>query len=99
MLCRALQSITKQLDEQDSSISGQDPYSVIDAISMHRDIFYRDNDTSAGKGEPHKKMLTDLDTLVPKPTCEQVDRCVVEAVIGPKQRMGMGVGSNQLADQ
>ena len=41
------------------------PENAVDAISMRHDICYRDNDTPAGKRECDRKMLGELNALVP----------------------------------
>ena len=43
-------------------------------ISMHHDICYRDSDTLAGKHECDRKMLAELNALVPKGRREKVDK-------------------------
>ena len=64
---------------------------------MRHDICYRDN--PAGKSECDRKMLAELNTLVPKGRREKVDRLLVRSIIGLKHRLGMGVWSNQLANE
>ena len=64
---------------------------------MRHDISYRDN--PAGKSECDRKMLVELNTLVPKGRREKVDRLLVRSIIGLKHRLGMGVWSNQLANE
>ena len=67
---------------------------------MHHDICYRDNDTPASKGECDRKMLAELNVLVPKDRREKVDRQPVRSIIGLKHRMGMGIHwANQLANE
>ena len=53
-----------QLDSQDNPLQGNEPYNAADAISMHHDICYRDNDAPAGKHERDRKMLVELNALV-----------------------------------
>ena len=64
---------------------------------MRNDICYRDN--PAGKSECDRKMLAELNTFVPKGKREKVDRLLVRTIIGLKHRLGMGVWSNQLANE
>ena len=67
---------------------------------MHHDICYRDNDTPGGKGECDRKMLAELNALVPKARREKVDRQLVRIVIGLEHRMGMGIHwTNELANE
>ena len=63
-----------QLDSQDNPLPREEPYNAVDDISMHDDICYRDNDTPAGKREYARKMLAELNALVPKGWREKVDR-------------------------
>ena len=79
-----------QLDSKDNPLPGNQPYNAVDAISMRHDICYRDNDTPAGKRECHRKMLAELNELVPEGRPEKV----------LKHRMGMGSNwNNQLANE
>ena len=94
--------LEKQLDANtDRPLAGQEPYNAVDAISMHHDICYRDNDSKKGKQTCDDKMLEKLDILRPKNWRESVDRKIVQGVIGTKKRMGWGLiqWSNELADE
>ena len=87
-----------QLDSKDHPLLGNEPFNAVDGISMHHDICYRDNDT-AGKRECDRKMLAEVNVLVPKDRCEKVDRQLERSIIGLKHRMGLGIHwSNQLAN-
>ena len=55
-----------QLDSKDNPLPGNEPYNAVDAISMHHDICHQDNDTPAGKRECDRKMLAELNALIPK---------------------------------
>ena len=67
---------------------------------MRHDICNRDKDTPAGKRECDRKMLAELNALVPKGRREWVDRQLVRSIIGLKQRMGLGIDwNNQLANE
>ena len=63
---------------------------------MRHDICYRDN--PAGKSECDRKILAELNTLLPKGRREMVDRLLVRSIIGLKHRLGMGVWRNQPAN-
>ena len=54
-------------------LPGNEPYNAVDAISMRHDICYRDNETSAGKRGCDRKMLAELDALIPEGRREKVD--------------------------
>ena len=58
--------------------------------SMPRDIYHRDNDTTAGKRECDGKMLAGLYALVPKGIRRLVDRQLVQSIFGLRNRMGHG---------
>ena len=89
-----------QLDSKDNPLPRNEPYNAVDAISMHHDICYRDNDTPAGKRECDRKMLAELNVLVPEGSREKVDRELIRSVIGLKHRMGLDIDwSNQLANE
>ena len=89
-----------QLDSQDNPLPAYITYNAVDAISMHHDICYRDNDTPAGKCEFDRKMLVELNPLVPKGRREKMDRQLVPSIIGLKHRMGLGIDwSKQLANE
>ena len=82
------------------SLPGNEPYNAIDAISMRHGICYRDNDTPAGKHECDRKMLAELNALVPEGRREKVDRQLVRSIIGLKHRMGLSIDwSKQLANE
>ena len=67
---------------------------------MRHDICSRDNNTPAGKREYDRKMLAELNALVPKATREKVDRQLIRSIIGLKHRMGLGIHwTNQLANE
>ena len=93
--------LDRQLDENDHPLPGQEPYNTVDAISMHHDICYRDNDTREGKHECDDKMLQELKVLKPKDLREKIDRKIVQSIIGTKRRMGWGLiqWTNELADE
>ena len=57
--------LSEQLDEFDQPIAGQEPYNAVDAISMHHDICYRDNNSKSGKQKCDDEMLHELDQLKP----------------------------------
>ena len=82
-----------QLYSKDNPLPGNELYN---ATSMHHDICYRDN--PAGKSECDRKMLVELNTLVPRGRREKVDRLLVRSIIGLKHRLGMGVWGNQVAN-
>ena len=86
-----------QLDSKDNPLPGNEPYNDVDATSIRHDICYRDN--PAEKSECDRKMLAELNTLVPKGRREKADRLLVRSIIGLKHRLGMGVWSNQLANE
>ena len=89
-----------QLDSKDNPLPENEQFNDVDAISMRHDICYRDNDTSAGKRECDRKMLDELNALVPKVRREKVDRELVRSIIGLKHRMELGIHwSNQLANK
>ena len=67
---------------------------------MRHDICYRDNETSAGKHECDRKILAELNALVPKGRREKVDRQLVRSIIRLKHKMGLGIHwTNQLANE
>ena len=83
-----------QLDSKDNPLPGN----AVDAISMRHDICYRDN--PAGKHKCDRKMLAELNTLVPEGRREKVDRQVVRSIIGLKHKLGLGMHwTNQLANE
>ena len=86
-----------QLDSKDNPLPGNVPYNAVDATSMRHDICYRDN--PSGKSECDRKMLAELNTLVQKGRREKADRLLVRSIIGLKHRLGIGVWSNQLANE
>ena len=89
-----------QLNSKDNPLPGNEPYNAVDVISMRHNICYRDNDTSAGKRECDRKMLAELNALVPKDRRDNVDRQLVRSIIGLKHRMGLGIHwTNQLANE
>ena len=73
-----------QLDSKDNPLLENEPYNAVDAISMRRDICCRDNDTPAGERECDRKMLAELNALVPEDRREKVDRQLVRSIIGLK---------------
>ena len=86
-----------QLDSKDNPLPGNEPYNAVDATYIRHYICYRYN--PAGKSECDRKMLAELNTLVPKGRREKVDTLLVRSIIGLKHRLGMGVWSNQLANE
>ena len=99
MSCVDLQVITDlQVDSQDNPLPRNEPYNAVDAISMHHDICYRDNE--GGKRECDLKMLAELNALVPIGRREKVNSQQVRSIIGLKHRMGLGIyWSNKLANE
>ena len=88
-----------QLDSKDNPLPGNEPYNTV-VIFMHHDIRYRDDDTPAAKQECDRKMLAELNTLIPKVRHEKVDRQFVRCIIGLKHRMRLGIHwRNQLANE
>ena len=89
-----------QLDSKDNPLPGNEPCNDVDVISMRHNICYRDNDTLAEKRKCDRKMLTELNALVPKGRREKVDRQLVRGIIGLKHRMGLLIDwSNQRANE
>ena len=86
-----------QLDSKDNPLPGNEPYNAVDAISMRHDICYRDNPSE--KHECDRKMLAELNRLVPNGRREKVGRQLVRSIIGLKHRLGLGIWSNQLASE
>ena len=87
-----------QLDPQDNPLPGNEPYNIVDAISMRHAICYRDN--PAGENECARKISAELNALVTKRRREKVDRQLVRSIIGLKHRLGLGIHcSNQLANE
>ena len=64
-----------------------EPYNAVDAISIRHDIYYRDN--PADKHECDRKILRELNTLVPMGRRKKVDRQLVRSIIGLKHRLGL----------
>ena len=58
--------LSLQLDENDNPLPGHEPFNAVDAISMHHDICYRDNEKEKEKCDD--KMLLELNLLEPKTT-------------------------------
>ena len=93
-------SLHLQLDSQDNPLPREEPYNAVDDISMRHEICYRDSDTPAGKRECDRKMLAELNALVPKGRREKVDKQLVRSIIGLKHRVGLGINwSNQLTNE
>ena len=76
-----------QLDSKDNPLPGNEPYNAVNATSTLHDICYRNN--HIGKSECDRKMLEELNGLVPKGRREAVDRGVVRSIIGLKHKIGM----------
>ena len=65
--------LEEQLDENDTPVPGQEPFNVVDAISMRHDICYRDHgDTKVGKHDCDDTMLKELDAIEPKTIREKL---------------------------
>ena len=87
-----------QLDSKDRPLPGQEPYNAVDAIAMCHDICCRDNEN--GKADCDRKMLSELNALIPQGGRENMDRQLVRGIIELKHRLGIGVHWNsQLADE
>ena len=84
--------LTKQLDENDQPLPGEEPYNAVDATSMRHDICYRDHGGKIhGKQKCDEEMLKELAVLKPKNLRERIDRKVVQKIIAVKHRMGWGL--------
>ena len=89
-----------QLDSKENPLPVSEPYNAVDDMSLRHDICYRDNDTPAAKRECDRKMLAELNALVPEGSREKVGRQLVRSIIGLKHRMGLGIDwGNQLANE
>ena len=87
-----------QLDPQDNPLPGNERYNAVDAISLRHGICYRDN--PAGKHECDRKLLAELNALVPKGRREKVDRKLVRIIIGLKHILELDTHwTNQLANE
>ena len=65
---------------------------------MRHDICYREN--LAGKHECDRKLLAELNALVPKGRREKLDRQLVRSIIGLKHRLGLDIHwTNQLENE
>ena len=52
--------LSKQLDENDKPLPGEESKNSFDAISMRHDICYRDNSTKDGKQKCDDKMIIEI---------------------------------------
>ena len=92
--------LNEQLDENENPLPRQEPFNSVDAISMHHDICYRDNNTKNGKQKCDDKMLLELNLLEPKTIRERIDKDLVRKLISTKKRLGWGIKwTNQLANE
>ena len=92
--------LSEQLDENDNPLPRQEPFNSVDAISMHHDICYRDNNTKNGKQKCDDEMLLELNLLEPKTIRERIDKDLVRKLISTKKRLGWGIKwTNQLANE
>ena len=90
--------LSQQLDENDNPLPGHEPFNAVDAISMHHDICYRDNEKEKKKCDD--KMLLELNLLDPKTIRERIDKGLVQKLISSKKRLGWGIKwTNELADE
>ena len=59
----SLNLLNKQLDEDDQPLPEHEPPNAADAIFMHYDICYRDNNTKEGQHRCDDAILQELDWL------------------------------------
>ena len=95
---RPINPLHLQLDSKDNPLPGNEPYNAVDNISMDHDICYRDNDTPAGKRECDRKMLMEVNALLPEGTREKVERQLGRSIIGLKYNGAGYPLVNQLAN-
>ena len=76
-----------QLDAYDRPLPGQEPYNKVDEIAMRHDICYRDNIDD--KHGCDRKMLDELNVMIPSGLRERIDRGFVKTVIGAKYKLGI----------
>ena len=81
--------LSKQLDENDLPIQGQEPVNKVDEISLRHDICYRDH--SNAKKRCDDVMLEQLNNLKPENWRESIDKRMIGSIMGAKSRLGLGI--------
>ena len=76
--------LSKQLDENDLPIQGQEPVNKVDEISLRHDICYRDH--SNAKKRCDDVMLEQLNNLKPENWRESIDKRMIGSIMGAKSR-------------
>ena len=81
--------LSKQLDENDLPIQGQEPVNKVDEISLRHDICYRDH--SNEKKRCDDVMLEQLNNLKPENWRESIDKRAIGTIMGIKSKLGLGI--------
>ena len=81
--------LSKQLDENDLPIQGQEPVNKVDEISLRHDICYRDH--SNEKKRCDDVMLEQLNNLKPENWRESIDKRMIGTIMGVKSKLGLGI--------
>ena len=81
--------LSKQLDENDLPIQGQEPVNKVDEISLRHDICYRDH--SNEKKRCDDVMLEQLNNLKPENWRESIYKRAIGTIMGIKSKLGLGI--------
>ena len=93
--CGPYNPLEKQVDEDGNPLPNNEPYNQVDDICRVHDIAYGKAKNQADKHKADDIMLKSLKEMKPKGLREKFDRKLVQATIGGKRKLGLGVSKEQ----
>ena len=91
--CGPYNPLNKQVDEDGNALPGYEPYNQVDDICRIHDNMYEKATNLADKHEADKIMLKSLKEMKPKGFREKFDRRLLQATIGTKRKLGLGISN------
>ena len=93
--CGAYNPLDEQVDEAGDPLPGHEPYNQVDNICRIHDNMYEKAKNLKDKHKADDVMLKQLKEMKPKGFRESFDRRLIQATIGTKRKLGLGLSKEQ----
>ena len=93
--CGPFNPLDEQVDSDGNALPGSEPYNQVDDICRIHDHMYEKAANLADKHKADDIMLKSLKEMKPKGFREKFDRRLIQATIGAKRKLGLGISKEQ----
>ena len=93
--CGAYNPLDEQVDEDGNALPDHKPYNQVDDICRIHDLAYEKSNNLKDKHKADDIMLKQLKEMKPKGIREKFDRRLIQATIGTKRKLGLGISKEQ----